>query len=567
VDSDLPTYSSRRRAGTKALSKSPSGAPHKSADAGHANSSSPSYDAGSPLHFYGLAATQTQTQVVSGAEASGEPEGSDSRVCVHVFSTSLGCFTSLVFADALLPVQVAKRRKLSHDRKVHSSPKAQLQTSNDMSEAGAASRSASKLKRRRPPSPASTDSFAEAEEWEDPAKIFLASNRQFKVPLSELGRGATQGEFREGCSSMAETPLRDTLREPIQVDRSHISSTEGFPASGSGATDAQHPGGQNEDVPSPMSDVSTDAQEQNRFPIPDIPDDASTPPVMSNPGLIDDLDARAEDYQATQPLGSEDLDIGTTQVSDTNDSFPTQTSPRACNSMVSGSRPSTNTRSNILSMVNPAKTWRLQRGKQLAQAALQTGSDGQTQPSANFSRSSHVPSTGRLLFDQLAAQMRAEQELGRDLGEQSPPYLPPIDEDSRETAIVPDSEPPEPANTASTVARPHSATPPIIPRFGGLVDSSLSCLSPIPSMALEDEDAQHDKEKDGQLDDDEEDVPLLLTVGRPGNYAPPPSAKVRNLPKVLYPSHYRLLALLTTIFQVKDQAISCARTNRACSRN
>jgi hypothetical protein len=87
VDSDLPTYSSRRRAGTKALSKSPSasGAPHKSADAGHTDFSSPSYDAGSPLHFYGLAVTQTQTQVVSGAEASGEPEGSESRVCVHVF--------------------------------------------------------------------------------------------------------------------------------------------------------------------------------------------------------------------------------------------------------------------------------------------------------------------------------------------------------------------------------------------------------------------------------------------------------------------------------------------------
>ena len=552
MDSDLPTYSSRRRAGTKALSMSPSasGAPHKSADAGHTDFSSPSYDAGSPLHFYGLAVTQTQTQVVSGAEASGEPEGSESRVCVHVFSASLGCFTSLVFADALLPVQLAKRRKLSYDRKVHSSPKAQLQASNEMSEAGAAPRSASKLKRRRPPSPASTDSFAEAEEWEDPAKVFLASNRQFKVPLSELGRGATRGELREGCSSMAETPLRDTPREPTQVVRPHISSTEGFPASGSGATDAQHPGVQNEDVPSPMSDVSTNAQEQNRFPIPDILDDASTPPVMSNPGLIDNLDARAEDYQATQPLGSEDVDIGTTQVSDTNNSFPTQTSPRACNSMASGSRPSTNTRSDILSMVNPAKTWRLQRGKQLAQAALQTGSDGQTQPSANFSRSSHVPSTGRLLFDQLAAQMRAEQQLAprHDLGEQSPPCLPPIDEDSRETAIVPDSEPPEPANTASTVARPHSSTPPIIPRFGGLADSSLSCLSPIPSMALEDEDAQHDKEKDGQLDDDEEDVPLLLTVGRPGKCAPPPTAKVSNLPKVLYPSHSRLLALLTTIF-------------------
>jgi len=80
-------------------------------------------------------------------------------------------------------------------------------------------------------------------------------------------------------------------------------------------------------------------------------------------------------------------------------------------------------------------------------------------------------------------------------------------------------------------------------------------------MALEDEDAQHDKEKDGQLDDDEEDVPLLLTVGRPGKCAPPPTAKVSNLPKVLYPSHSRLLALLTTIYFLSQRPGNLMRSN------
>lgn len=408
------------------------------------------------------------------------------------------------------------------------------------------SRSASKSKRRRSPSPVSTDSFAVAEEWEDPAKVFLASNAQFEVPLSELGRGSMQRKVREGYDSIARTPLRHTSLEPTQVDRPHIS----------GATNVQQPGVQSEDDPLPMSNVSTDVQRRNLSSIPDIPDDASTPPVMSNPGLMDDLDTRAEDYQATQPLTSEDLNMGNTQVSDATDSCPRQASPQAWSSTVS--KPSTNTR-NILSLVNPAKKWRLQRGEQLLQAALQTGSDGQTQPPADISELSNAPSTGRLLFDQLAAQMRAGQQLPRrDLQEQDPPNLPPLEEDSRETAVVPDSEPPEPANTASTLARPHSSIPPNNSLGGGRVDSSLSCLSPAPSVAPEDEDPRHDREKDGQSDgEDEDDIPLFLTMDRKASGAAPPSAKRSNPPKVQHYSYSRLLALLTTISQSK------ARQSRA----
>ena|SRR5579863_5390938 len=75
---------------TKALSKSPSDASHMLADAS-------SYDAGPPLHFYGLAVTQTQTQVASGTEASRDgDERSEGRVCIHSFPMLSGCFTLLI---------------------------------------------------------------------------------------------------------------------------------------------------------------------------------------------------------------------------------------------------------------------------------------------------------------------------------------------------------------------------------------------------------------------------------------------------------------------------------------
>ena len=445
-----------------------------------------------------------------------------------------------------------------------------MQTSNEPAETGTASRSASKLKRQRPPSPvskskrrrspspASTDSFAGTEDWEDPAKVFLASNHQFKVPLSELGRGATLRSVPEGSNSSTRVPLRHVPQGPTQLDGLRTPPSEKVLASISGSTD----GVQNENILSPISDVSTYAQVRNRSPISDVPDDVSTPPVMSNPGSIDNLDSRTEDYQATQPLASEDLAIGATQVSDATDLYPKQASPQAQSSMVS--RPSTNTR-NILSMVNPAKKWRLQRGEQLLQAALHPSSDGQTQPLENFSVSSHAPSTGRLLFDRLAAQMRAEQQSTpqRDLGEPNPPYLPHFDEDSRETAVVPDSEPSEPANTASTLPRLHSLTPPSS-LDGGRVGPSLSALAPVSSMVVEDKESQHENEKDGQSDGDEEDIPLLLTVGRQGRGAAPPSTMVSSPPKVVHPSYFFLLAPLTTISQSKGkQSRALGRTGRA----
>ena len=458
-----------------------------------------------------------------------------------------------------LLVQVTKRRKISPDPKVSSPPKAALKTSHELAETRPASRSASKLKRRRSPSPASTDSFAEAGDWEDPAKVFLASNRQFKVPLSELGRGATLIDVPGASNSPTRASSRHVPQEPTQVDQLHTPPPKRFRASASVPTD----GVQNEDILSPMSDMSTDAQGGNRSPVSDVPDDVSTPPVMSNPGSIDNLDTRTEDYQTTQPLAPEDLDIGATQVSDATDSCPRQASPQARSSMVS--RPSTNTRT-ILSMVNPAKKWRFQRGEQLIQAALQPGSDGQTQPSEIFSVSSHAPSTGRQLFDRMAAQMRAAQQLPpqRDPGELNPPYLPHFNEDSRENAVVPDSEPSEPANTASTLSRLRSLTPPNSSLDGGRVDPSLSGLAPVPSMVVEDKGPQHEKEKDGQSDDDEEeDIPLLLTVGRQDKAAAPPSTKVGSPPKVIHYSHSHLPTPLTTIPKSKGrQSRAPERTGR-----
>jgi hypothetical protein len=360
------------------------------------------------------------------------------------------------------------------------------------------------LKRRRSPSVTSVDSFAEAEEWDDPAKAFLASNRQFEVPLSELGRRATE---------------RD------------LSSIEVLPPSGPGPTKAQQYRVNSDCALSQVSDVLPEAQGQRRSPVSDIPDDASTPPVMSNPGSIVYPDPRAEDYQATQPLASEDQDMNNTQVTGVIESQQRQTS--AWDS--EASRPSRNTR-NILSMVNPEKKWRLQRGELLLQAALQNDADGQTQPSSNFPGPSYAPSTGRKLFDQLAAQMLADQQYfpRHDQERQSDQHSPPLDEDSRDAVIVPDSEPPQSTNTSSIPARPHLLTPPKDSLHDGRVDSSLSQPALVPSMAVEDEVSRRCDEKDDQIDDDDddddEDIPLRLTVHRPKTGAAPPKSRVLKPP-------------------------------------
>ena len=385
-----------------------------------------------------------------------------------------------------------KKRKLSHDSKFQLAPEIPPKASNERSEARPASRSGSKLKRPRSPS---ADSFAEAEEWEDPAKAFLASNRQFEVPLSELVRRATETEFQEGHHSMAKTPPHPTSCESTQVDLSLI---EVSPSSGPGATNVQSP----------------EAQVRRLSTVSDIPDDASTPPLMSNPGSIDYLDFRANDYQATQPLAYEDQDMNNTQVTDVTE--PQQRQTFAWNS--EASRPSRNTR-NILSMVNPEKKWRLQRGEMLLQAALENDSDGQTQPSSNIPGSSYVPSTGRKLFDRLAAQVLVDaQSLPRREQERSDQLSPPLDEDSRDAVIVPDSEPPEPANTSSASARHHLLTPPGDSSHDGRVDSAPSQPALVPSMAVE--------EKGDQNDDEEEDVPLRLIVPLPKRGAALPSKKV-----------------------------------------
>jgi hypothetical protein len=323
---------------------------------------------------------------------------------------------------------------------------------------------------------------------------------------------------------MARTPPRPTPREPTRVDLSLI---EGSPAFDHRATKVRQPRVKSDGVLSQVSDVPLDAQRRNRSPVSEIPDDASTPPVMSNPGSLDYLDARAEDYPATQPLASEYQDINTTQVSHVIESQQTQTSLQSFGS--GASRPSRKPR-NILSMVNPEKKWRLQRGELLLQAALQNDSDGQTQPSANFAGSSYVPSTGRRLFDQLAGQkLTGQQSPSRDdLERQSDPDLPPLDEDSREAAIVPDSEPPESAKMSSTSSRSHLLTPPKESLQDGEVNSSLFRPTIVPSMAAEDDVSRRSGEKGDQTDDDEEDIPLLLTLRRPDTGAAP---EVTNPPK------------------------------------
>jgi hypothetical protein len=377
--------------------------------------------------------------------------------------------------------------------------------SNVLSETRSTSRSASKLKRRRSPSLDSVDSFAEVEEWEDPAKVFLATNPHFEVPLSELGRRATQKEHLTGIK----IPPSAGSPKPPHIGVACPPSRGKLPASGStlGAPGRSR---------SPESDRS------------DILDETSTPPVMSNPELLDPLNPQAEDYQATQPLAEEDLNTNTTQIFDDSDSYARQTSLPAWSSTTS--RPSTNTRT-ILGMVNPMKKWRHQRGQQLQlQAASRSAPDEQTQPSVDFSASSHAATAGRRLFEQLAAQMLTDSGTTPEdgLDGQNQPCLPVVEEASHETAVVSDSEP---ANMTSTPARPDS-TSPKVSRRDCRGDSS---LSPPTDAIIPDEISEHDNGKDMTTDDEEDDIPLCLTVGRPVTQAAPPSIKAGNLPKVSYP--------------------------------
>src|SRR5712671_5090890 len=95
MDSHPSIHTSGRVVGTTsaALGKSPSKAPRIPADPRHSDLSTSSYEAASPLHFHGLAVTQTQTQMASSAEASGEGcTGSESGVCICILSTPLACF-------------------------------------------------------------------------------------------------------------------------------------------------------------------------------------------------------------------------------------------------------------------------------------------------------------------------------------------------------------------------------------------------------------------------------------------------------------------------------------------
>ena len=351
---------------------------------------------------------------------------------------------------------------------------------------------------------------------------------------------------------MTRSSLHPINREPTQVDLPPSPQNKESLASGSKAIKDQQPVLQNEDGLSQVSDVSTDAQGRNQSPISDFPEDASTPPVNSNPGSIDRLGVPAEDdYQATQPLAS---DINTSQASDAINSRPRLTSPQPRSPMTS--RPSSNPRS-ILSMVNPEKPWRLQRGKQLLQAALQSSSDGQTQPLV-YPGSSHAPSTGRMLFDHLVAQMHGGQQSHLE-GQND--LSPPLDEDSRETAIVPDSEPPEPKNMSS-LPRSSNSNPPNKSRHGDRDDLLHSPPALVPSMAVENEVSTDDEEKDGQTDDDDDDIPLRLTVPRPSKTTAPPSAKLSN--QVLYHFHPLTSSPLTVIFKSKVmQSRAPERSGRA----
>lgn len=106
VDSNLATNPSHRVVGsnestTGARNRSLHDAPHLSEDPGPSDLSSSSYDAAPPLHFHGLADTQTQTQVASSAEATDQGGAMpESRVCIPLIINLTRLFPLLDPASA-----------------------------------------------------------------------------------------------------------------------------------------------------------------------------------------------------------------------------------------------------------------------------------------------------------------------------------------------------------------------------------------------------------------------------------------------------------------------------------
>ena len=94
VDSDLPTNSSHRV--IRSSNNSLLDAPHRSEDPGPSDLSSSSYNTASPLHFHGLAETQTQTQVASSSEAIGQGSAMpESRVSIPLIINLTSLFPLL----------------------------------------------------------------------------------------------------------------------------------------------------------------------------------------------------------------------------------------------------------------------------------------------------------------------------------------------------------------------------------------------------------------------------------------------------------------------------------------
>lgn len=102
MDSDLSTNTSHRVVGSHGSTTGAlPDAPHMSEDPGPSDLSSSSYDTASPLHFHGLADTQTQTQVASSAEATGQGGSMpESRVCIPLIINLARLFPLLDPASA-----------------------------------------------------------------------------------------------------------------------------------------------------------------------------------------------------------------------------------------------------------------------------------------------------------------------------------------------------------------------------------------------------------------------------------------------------------------------------------
>lgn len=369
-------------------------------------------------------------------------------------------------------------------------------------------------KRQSPPrirssSPASQDSFIGSGIREDPEKAFLAANRQFDVPLSELGREGTQDAspsvHRSQDSSYA------VMQALTQHDHPQSPPSPSWQAQ---ATPSKPDESQSQSSPhlyddSQESDIGPRAQDTSRY-SPGLASQASTPPIMSTEASSSDELYGYPDHvePATQPMDCEPTQAATSEELNFPGATNDPTSGYAESSAVPGpsnwfseasSRPSTTGARSLAATNN--KPWRRVPAFRAPAAPhvepqVPDGSDGYTQLPDNASTAAASARAADELYAHIlsnasrSAQTATEPQVAMRSVDNSP--------DARFTDVVPDSEP---NRTQITRASPSNSP-------------SVVVHEPVRSAASSRLTPPRESEEESEEEDDDDDVPLASIAPR-----------------------------------------------------